>query len=89
MRARGEWLLTGVVGGLVTGALAWSGAQTAYRRDLFSRHPLRRFAALGHLAGRPSIATAQLLREYIAWEPRPSLRVRAVRMLRAIEHTLA
>ncbi len=84
-----DWLLAGLVGGAVTGALACSGAQHAYRRDLFSRHPLRRYAALGHLAGRPSIATAQLLREYIAWEPRPFMRGRAVRMLRAVEQALA
>lgn len=84
-----DWLVIGVVGGLVAGALGWSGAEHAYRRDLFSRHPLRRFAALGHLAGRPSLATAQLLREYIAWEPRPTLRGRAVRMLSAVEQALA
>ncbi|MGI9091351.1 MAG: hypothetical protein ACR2GG_09635 [Gemmatimonadaceae bacterium] len=84
-----DWLLSGVFGGLLAGGLAWSGAQHAYRRDLFSRHPLRRFAALGHLAGRSSIATAQLLREYIAWERRPTLRGRAVRMLRAVEQALA
>ncbi|MGI8546452.1 MAG: hypothetical protein ACR2M1_03820 [Gemmatimonadaceae bacterium] len=84
-----DWLLAGVFGGLVTGGLAWSSALHTYRRDLFSRHPLRRLAALGHLAGRPSIATAQLLREYIAWEPRPTLRGRAVRMLRAVEQALA
>lgn len=89
MGRNGNWLLSGVIGGLAAGALAWSGAQHTYRRDLFSRHPLRRFAALGHLAGRPSIATAQLLREYIAWEPRPTLRGRAVRMLRAVEQALA
>lgn len=84
-----DWLVVGLFGGLLTGALAWSSAQHAYRRDLFSRHPLRRFAALGHLAGHPSIATAHLLREYIAWEPRPKLRGRAVRMLRIVEQALA
>lgn len=88
MAGRSSWFTAGLVGGILSGIIAWSGAQTAYRRELFSRHPMRRFAALGDLAGRPSFATAQLLREYIAWESRPLLRGRAVRMLRAIEQTL-
>ncbi len=84
-----EWFLAGLVGGLVAGLAAWSGAQHAYRRDLFSRHPLRRLAALGHLAGQPSVANAHLLREYIAWETRPMLRGRAVRLLKHLERALA
>ena len=88
-RRNSESAAIGFLAGAVIGVLAWSGAQYAYRRDLFSRHPLRRLAALGHLAGRPSIATARLLREYVAWERRPGLRVRGVRMLRAVEQTLA
>jgi len=84
-----DWLLVGLVGGMIAGALGWSAAQHAYRRDLFSRHPMRRLAALGHLAGRPSVATAQLLREYIAWEQRPVLRARAVRLLRSVERVVA
>jgi len=84
-----EWLLLGFVVGALAGAVAWSGAQQAYRRDLFSRHPVRRLAALGHLAGRPSVPTAQLLREYIAWEPRTALRARGVRVLRHVERALA
>ena len=46
-------------------------------------------AALGHLAGQPSIATVQLLREYVAWERRPLLRSRGVRLLRDVEQALA
>jgi len=84
-----DWLLLGLVGGMIAGALGWSAAQHAYRRDLFSRHPVRRLAALGHLAGRPTVATAQLLREYIAWEQRPMLRARAVRLLRHVERAVA
>lgn len=87
MRKR-EFALIGFVAGLVTGVVAWSTAQHAFRRDLFNRHPLRRFAALGHLSSRPTVATAQLLREFIAWERHPSLRARAVRILRRVERTL-
>lgn len=89
MSRQRDWLLLGVLGGVVAGALGWSAAQHAYRRELFSRHPLRRLAALGHLAGRPTLATAQLLREYIAWEQRPTLRGRAVRLLREVEQEVA
>lgn len=88
IRNRG-WLLLGVAAGLAIGLTGWSGAQHAYRRDLFSRHPLRRLAALGHMASRPSVASVQLLREYIAWEPRPMLRGRGVRLLKQIERALA
>jgi hypothetical protein len=89
VRKNHEYAVAGFLAGLLAGALVWSGAQHTYRRDLFSRHPLRRFAALGHLAGRPSVATVQLLREYVAWEQRPSLRARAVRMLREAERAVA
>ncbi|HKR08521.1 MAG TPA: hypothetical protein VJS39_04975 [Gemmatimonadaceae bacterium] len=58
------------------------------RRNLFSRNPLFRVAALGYLRGRPTVNTAQLLREYVAWEPRPILRQRGARMLRRLESTL-
>lgn len=86
---RRVWFAVGFLAGTALGAAGVSGAQHAYRRDLFSRHPLRRLAALGHLTGRPTVATAQLLREYIAWERRPLLRGRAVRMLRDVERVLA
>ncbi len=84
-----EWFLAGLAGGVMVGLAGWSGAQHAYRRDLFSRHPLRRLAALGHLSGQPTIATAQLLREYIAWESRPMLRQRGVGLLKHLEKALA
>ncbi len=78
----------GFIIGLAAGAVAWSSVLHAYRKDLFNRHPVRRFAALGHLAARPSVATAQLLREFIAWERRPALRAQAKRMLRDVEQSL-
>lgn len=79
----------GFVAGIACGALAWSHLQRQYRRDLFSRHPLRRFAALSYLRTRPSMGTLRLLREYIAWERTPSLRERGVSLMRNIEATLA
>lgn len=69
------------VGGLVVGALVWSLQMRRHRRELFSSNRLRRFAALGFLAGKPSIETAHLLTEYIRWEPLPALRRRAERLL--------
>jgi len=48
------------------------------RRDLFSRHALRRLGALSHLArADASVDLINLLRDFIAWEPRPLLRNRA------------
>jgi hypothetical protein len=79
----------GFVAGIACGALAWSHLQRQYRRDLFSRHPLRRFAALSYLRTRPSMGTLRLLREYIAWERTPALRERGVSLMRNIEAKLA
>lgn len=87
MRNR-DFAALGFILGAVAGAVAWSTALHTYRKDLFNRHPVRRYAALGHLAARPSVATAQLLREFIAWERRPALRSRAKRMLRDVEQAL-
>lgn len=61
------------------------------RRDLFSPHALRRLAALSHLRRAPaSVDLITLLRDFIAWEPRPLLRTRAgailERMQDEVEH---
>ncbi len=79
----------GFVAGLACGALAWSQLQRQHSRDLFSKHPLRRFAALSYLRTRPSMGTLRLLREYIAWERSAVLRQRGVALMRSIESTLA
>ncbi len=79
----------GFLGGAACGALAWSHLQNQYRRDLFSTHPLRRFAALSYLRTRPSMGTLRLLREYIAWERSPGLRDRGVKLMRHVESTLS
>lgn len=83
-----SYAAAGFIGGVAAGSLMWSRMQRQYRRDLFSKSPLRRVAALGYLRARPTVNTAQILREYIAWEPRAILRQRGVRMLKRLEATL-
>jgi hypothetical protein len=87
-KQRASFVAVGFLGGVAAGSLIWSRLQRQYRRNLFSRHTLRRVAALGYLRARPSVNTAQLLREYVAWEPRSILRERGVRMLKRLEATL-
>ncbi len=78
----------GFFAGAALGAVAWSRLQRQYRRDLFSRYPLRRLVALGYLRGRPTVNTARLLREYVAWEHSPILRRRGVSLMRHLEKQL-
>ena len=87
-KQRVSFVAVGFLGGIAAGSLIWSRLQRQYRRNLFSRHMFRRVAALGYLRARPSVNTAQLLREYVAWEPRSFLRERGVRMLKRLEATL-
>lgn len=80
-------LALGAVAGL--GVLIVRDQMSRHRRDLFSSHPLRRFAALGFLAGRDaSVEAVQLLRDFIAWESRPLLRRRAIQILERMEERL-
>ena len=88
IRSKGSFVAVGFLGGVAAGTLLWSRMQRQYRRNLFSRSPLRRVAALGYLRARPTVNTAQLLREYIAWEPRAILRQRGARMLKRLEAAL-
>ena len=83
--ARAGWLATGIVGGFAVGLVVWSSHMRSSRNLLFSRSPVRRLAALGHLAGQPSVETARLLADYIRWEPHPALRRRATAVLRRVE----
>ena len=83
-----SFVAVGFLGGVAAGTLMWSHMQRQYRRNLFSKYALRRVAALGYLRARPTVNTAQLLREYVAWEPRAFLRQRGVRMLKRLEATL-
>ena len=87
-RQRASFVAVGFLGGVAAGSLLWSRMQKQYRRNLFSRHALRRVAALGYLRARPTVNTAQLLREFVAWEPRAILRQRGARMLKRLESTL-
>jgi hypothetical protein len=74
--------VVGFVGGLAVGLVVWSTQVQRSRRELFSRFPMRRYAALGFLAGRPGAETARLLRDYVNWEKRPALRRRGQQLLR-------
>jgi hypothetical protein len=87
-RQKVSFVAVGFLGGVAAGSLIWARMQRQYRRNLFSKSPLRRVAALGYLRARPTVNTAQILREYIAWEPRSILRHRGARMLKRIEATL-
>jgi hypothetical protein len=87
-RQKASFMAVGFLGGVAAGSLMWSRMQRQYRRNLFSKSPLRRVAALGYLRARPTVNTAQLLREYVAWEPRTLLRQRGARMLKRLEATL-
>ena len=87
-RQKVSFVAVGFLGGVAAGSLVWVRMQRQYRRDLFSKSPLRRVAALGYLRARPTVNTAQLLREYVAWEPRSILRHRGARMLKRLEATL-
>ena len=78
----------GFAGGVVVGLALWSRVLDVNRRGLFSPHVVKRFAAVSYLGARPSVDTARLLRDYVLWEPRPLLRRRAQRVLRAVEATL-
>jgi hypothetical protein len=87
-RQKLSFAAVGFLSGIAAGSLIWTHLQRQYRRDLFSKSPLRRVAALGYLRARPTVNTAQILREYVAWEPRAILRQRGVQMLKRIEATL-
>ena len=82
---RARFATVGFIGGVAAGLLVWSTQVERSRRELFNRSPLRRFAALGFLAGRPGLDTARLLADYVNWETRPVLRRRGQLLLRRME----
>lgn len=83
-----SFVTAGFVAGLVAGMVVWSIQMRRSRRALFSASPMRRLAALGHLAGQPGVDTARLLTEYLRWESRPMLRRRAERILGRMQRHL-
>jgi hypothetical protein len=76
----------GFLGGLLLGATVWSTQMHRSRRELFSKRPVRRLAALGYLSGRPGLDTVRILTDYVGWERHPALRRRGERVLRRM-HT--
>ncbi|HUF13675.1 MAG TPA: hypothetical protein VMN78_11285 [Longimicrobiales bacterium] len=89
LRIMGLVLLT-VGAAVALGALVVHDQIARHRRELFSSRPLRRMAALSYLAGREATVEAvQLLRDFVAWEPKPTIRRRAIRILNRMERSLA
>ncbi|MGQ0814654.1 MAG: hypothetical protein ACT4O1_09330, partial [Gemmatimonadota bacterium] len=80
-------LLIGAIAGL--GALIVRDQISRHKRDLFSGHAFRRFAALGYLSRMPaSIDLVRTLRDFVAREPRSLLRSRARSILGRMESAL-
>ena len=80
-------MTAGFLSGLVLGAVVWSTQIRRSRRELFSRNPVRRLAALGYLGGQPGLETARILTDYIGWERDVTLKRRAQRLLRRMHAT--
>jgi hypothetical protein len=80
-RGAAPYLLAGFAGGVVLGALAWRRQQASAHDQLFAASAVQRAAAIGWITRAPSVENARLLRDYIRWERRPTLRRRAERAL--------
>ncbi len=79
-------IVLGVAAVAVLGALLVKDQLSRHQRELFSSHPLRRLAALGYLARHEAtVDVIQLLRDFVAWEPRPLLRRRALQIRERME----
>jgi hypothetical protein len=85
-RSLGVLLATAV--GVVAGAALAERYLRHHRAALFSRRAIRRHAALGYIAGRPTAENVRVLRDYVAWERHPALRRRAKRVIRSLEKAL-
>ena len=83
------------VAGIALAAVAATGAVAAllvrdqmdrHQRNLFSPDPLKRLACLGHMArSEATVEDINLLRDFLAWEPKRLLRNRARVILRRME----
>src|SRR5512140_31595 len=83
------WVLLAVGAAAALSAIVVRDQSARHRRELFSSHPLRRLAALGYLGGREAtVDTVRLLRDFVAWEPRPLIRRRAALILARMEQQL-
>lgn len=87
-RSQATALAMGFLGGILLGTIVWSAQIERSRRELFSKRPVKRLAALGYLSGRPGLDTARILTEYVGWERHPALRRRGERILRRMHATL-
>ena len=87
-RSRTFMMASATLLGLASGWLLAQGRQAHHRADLFSVRPVKRFAALGFLAGQQSVETLRLLRDYLTWETVPLLRRRADTIVRKLEARL-
>ena len=71
------------------GTLVVRDQMTRHQRNLFSPNALKRFAALGYVAGlTASVELVHLLRDFVAWEPSTLLRKRAGQILARMEREL-
>jgi hypothetical protein len=85
LRITGAVALAAAAVGLVTAVFVRDQIRRQ-RRNLFNPLALRRMAALEHVARQgPSVDHINLLRDYIAWEPRPLLRNRARTIVERME----
>jgi hypothetical protein len=84
----GRLLAASFLGAAAGSFLLWSRVIARSRRNLFSRNPVERVAALSYLGARPSVETARLLRDYLSWESSPLLRRRARFLLERLERDL-
>jgi hypothetical protein len=83
------WILVALGAAAAVSTLVVRDQIARHRRELFSSHPLRRLAALGYLGGRDAtVDTVRLLRDFVAWEPRPLIRRRAALLLQRMEQQL-
>jgi hypothetical protein len=71
------------------GTLVVRDQMSRHQRNLFSPNALKRFAALGYVAGLPAaVELVHLLRDFAAWEPSSLLRKRAAQILARMERQL-
>ena len=71
------------------GTLVVRDQMSRHQRNLFSPNALKRFAALGYVAGlAASVELVHLLRDFVAWEPSSLLRKRAAHILARMERQL-